>query len=200
MASRPTGKSRKSKQKLKQAYAKTREDAQRAGLIPTTPEGAVRPEVVDPESQDSQRFPGLDRLAIQTDGKGWSVPEHVKRKVVEQAAEVLFERRFREVTVTGPDGDSVTVQVEVPPDRRAQSEAARTLLVADQRQHERDDPEAAGKAKGGTNVTIDNSTKVAILNRMLAEARGAGAGGGAGDAPQLPAADEPGRGDDRGAG
>ena len=39
--SHPTSKARRDRQKLKRKYARVREDAQLAGLIPTTPAGAV---------------------------------------------------------------------------------------------------------------------------------------------------------------
>src|SRR5678815_336764 len=95
MASRMStagGKKRKAKQSTKERYAKAREQAQIEGVIATTPEGAVRDERVDPATQDERRFPGLDRLAIRNSA-GWGVPQHVKRRVVEKAAEVLFEQR-----------------------------------------------------------------------------------------------------------
>ena len=175
---------------------KLREELQLKGHLPTTPEGALRSEVVDPTTQDAQRFPGLERQAILADGTGgWSVPEHVKRKVIEQNAEVLFERRVVLKTVVGSDGKEHTVEVPLPPDRAAQQRASNILLLADQRQHERDNPEQAGRARGGSqvNVTIDNSAKIGILQRLLAEAEAPGQGsdrdgeaGGTGDPGQLP--------------
>lgn len=140
-------KRRKTYQRGKLRYAKKREDAQLSGEEAITPAGAVRDEVVDPRSQDEQRFPGLDRLAIRNDGNGWAVPESVRRKVIEKNAEVLFERR-----VIYKDG----LEIELPPDRKTIIEASKVLLTADQRQYERDNPEEAGKAKGGGDHTVQH--------------------------------------------
>lgn len=138
----PRKKRYKQAQRKKKRYAKNREDLQQSGVIPTTSDGAVRSEVVNPYSQDEQRFPGLDRLAVLNDGKGWNVPESVRRKVIEKNAEVLYERR-----VIYHEGQ----EIELPPDRKAINEASKILLTADQRQYERDNPEEAGKAKGSSN-------------------------------------------------
>ena len=159
-ASKPTTKRRSDKQRTKDRYAHAREDAQLKGLIPTTPEDALKSERVDPSSQDEQKFPGLDRMAIRNDGKGWSVPEHIKRKVIETSAEVLFEKR----TVTSPvTGETV----EIPPDRFVQMQAAKTLMQADKQQWERDNPEEAGKAAGGG----DTNVQVVELSELLKRAK-----------------------------
>src|SRR5678816_582001 len=162
MASRMStagGKKRKQKQSTKERYAKAREQAQIEGVIATTPEGAVRDERVDPATQDEQRFPGLDRMAIRNDGKGWEANEHIRRKVVEVCAEVLFEKR----TVVALDGSVV----EVPPDRYAQMQAAKTLMLGDKQQWERENPEAAGKAAGGG----DTNVQVVELGELLKRAK-----------------------------
>lgn len=150
--SRPSSAKRNRRQNVKAAYAKAREDAQLAGVIPTTPEGAVRSERVDPATQDEQRFPGLDRAAIRGEGKGWEVPDHVKKKVIEVNAEALFEKRVMVDPIT-------KIEVEVP-NRKAQMEASKVLLLADEMQYKRDEPERAGKAAGG--VTVNN--QVAVFN------------------------------------
>lgn len=144
----PTTSRRNRRKKVIATFSKAREAAQLEGVLPTEPAGAVRDEVVPPHLQDEQRFPGLDRVAIRNDGKGWSVPEHVKRKVIETAAEVVFERK----TYFNSDG----VEVEVPADRYAQAQASRTLLTADEKQWEREKPEEAGKARGAAQVNILN--------------------------------------------
>lgn len=161
MPSRPTTPRRKAKQRTKEKYAKAREEAQEKGIIPTTPEGAVRDERVDPRTQDEQRFPGLDRLAIQNDGKGWSVPEHVKRKVIEVSAEVLFQAPK---TVVSPVSGEV---VEIPPNRFEQMQAAKTLMQADKQQWERDNPEEAGKAAGASETNV----QVVELSELLKRAK-----------------------------
>ena len=177
MAKHPTGKRRNAKQKIKKRYAKSREDAQLAGVIETSPEGAVRAERVDPLSQDAQRFPGLDRAAILNEGRGWSTPEHVKRKAVEQAAEVLFEKKTVFKTVVNPDGTTTTVEVVLPPDRNEQLAAIKVLLLGDQKQHERDNPVDGGagsKAGSGVTVNVNNTNQlgvgvaVGVLDRLRA--------------------------------
>ncbi len=146
MAKHPTGPRRKAKQKLKEKYARVREDAQLGGVIATTPEGAVRPEAVDPASQGEQSLPSLDRGAVRN---GWEVPEGVKHKVIERLAEPFFEEGRK---VVAKDGTVLTL----PPDRQLLKENAKVLVLADQRQYERDHPEAAGKAKGGGGTTEVN--------------------------------------------
>lgn len=55
MAGRPSNKQRNRRQKVKARYTKAREDAQLEGIIPTSPEGAVRDERVDPASQSVRK-------------------------------------------------------------------------------------------------------------------------------------------------
>ncbi len=160
MASHPTSKKRSHRQKVKDRYAHAREDAQLAGLIPTTPEEALKSERVNPLIQDEQRFPGLDRQAIRNDGHGWSVPEHVKRKVIEKTAEVLF--AAPEVVIED-DGS----ETEVPPDAQLQMQAAKTLMMADKQQWERDAPEEAGMAAGANQVV----SGVEMLGQLLQAAK-----------------------------
>ena len=161
---KPTSAKRSQRQNTASRYRRAREDAQLVGLLPTKPEDALKPERVDPALQDEQRFPGLDRLAIRNDGQGWAVNEHVKRKVVEKAAEVLFQRRtyFK-------DG----LEIELPPDRTAEAQASRTLLAADEKQYEREQPEAAGKAKGGgtTEVNVAIADPYQLYLKAIAEVR-----------------------------
>ena len=131
-----------------------------AGLIPTSPEESLTPERVDPLLQDEQRFPGLDRLAIRSDGAGWQVPEPIKRKVIEKAAEVLFERR----TTFDKDGN----EIEAAPDRAAEAQASRTLLAADERQWDRDHPRSKdGDGERGPFVLNINVETVAKGPRLI---------------------------------
>lgn len=151
MAAHGTSKNRARKQKLKERYSKAREDAQLHGIIPTEPEGALKPEKVDPATQEAQSLPALDRQAIRED---WSVPGHVKHKVIERLAEPFFEEGR---VVLDKSGNQITL----PPDRQLLKENAKVLLLADQRQYERDNPEAAGKAKGASqqsSTNINNNT------------------------------------------
>lgn len=142
MAKHKTNSRRNKRSKKKVSYSKLRDVAQELDLIATTPEGAVRDERVDPRLQDEQRFPGLDRLAIRG-GLGWSVPDSVKRKVVEVAAEMVHERRIEFVS----DGQGGVVPMESP-NRKAQIEGAKLLMDADEAQYKRDKPQEAGIAAG----------------------------------------------------
>ena len=78
MTSGQTTSKRNRRNKLKKRYAKAREDAQLAGLIPTTPGGAVRDERVDPRSQGCQQLPQLVRQALKND---WNTPDEAKPAV-----------------------------------------------------------------------------------------------------------------------
>ena len=144
--SKPTSKARADKQRIKDRYAHAREDAQLAGLIPTTPEEALSNERSDTALQDAQRFPGLDRAAVRN-ATGWHITEAVKRKIVENAAEMIYEKRIEFVD----DGRGGKVAVEMP-NRKAQIEAAKILLEADETQYKRDEPEKAGKAAGAAQI------------------------------------------------
>lgn len=135
MASHPTSKARGLKQNLKEHYAKVREEAQLQGLIPTTPEGAVRDEKVKPSTQTAQDTTALDRAAI---NQGWRVPEDQKPKVIQRLLDKLDDP---EIT---PAATALVVS---------------TLVKADQIQHERDNPEVA---KGKTGVTVNNQIHVDI--------------------------------------
>ena len=105
-------------------------------------------------------------------------------KVIEVTAEVLFERK---VMI-----DGAGQEVELPPDRATQLAASRVLQAADNAQWERDNPEAAGKAKGSVNVTQNNSTQVNYLemHKAALEAehdeveRRVESGGSGGDVPE----------------
>src|SRR5262249_39436164 len=69
-------------------YARLREDCQLEGLIETTPEGALRSEVVDPARQGCQLFPELVRQALR---EGWTTPDSAKTKVVDELSAPFFE-------------------------------------------------------------------------------------------------------------
>lgn len=187
--SKPSTKARNGKQATKSRYARAREDAQLAGLIPTTPEGALRPEKVDPSSQDEQRFPGLDRMAIRN-AEGWGITDQVKRKIVEVNAEVLYERR----TYYDREGR----EVEAPPDRQAQVQASRVLMLADERDWERKQPEQAAKSEGGTQVNVfqvnNAGLEIEQLMRAVAEQKRIGREAEEAEAQAAPAADQPGTG------
>lgn len=162
MGKHPTGKRRARKQKVKARYSKAREEAQICGVIPTLPEGAVRRERVDPLSQEEQKFPALDRAIAA--GKGWQVGEEIARQVIKRLAESFFEGPRKLVTREG-------VEIEVPPDRYLLKENAKVLLIADQRQWERDNPEEAGKARGKTEVNVGVTTVnlIDLYNASLRE-------------------------------
>lgn len=135
MASHPTSKARNLKQNLKEHYAKVREEAQLHGVIPTTPEGAVRDERVKPSTQTAQDTTALDRAAI---SQGWRVPEDQKPKVIQRLLDKL-------------DDPEITPA--------AAALVAGALVKADQIQHERDNPEVA---KGKSGVVVNNNLHVDV--------------------------------------
>src|SRR5262245_52005312 len=77
MSSHPTSKARRRRQKLKRKYARLREDCQLAGMIETTPEGAVRDEHA-PVAPD----PPLPHLIRQALRENWPTLDAAKPKVV----------------------------------------------------------------------------------------------------------------------
>lgn len=121
-------KRRHQRQKLKDRYAHAREDAQLAGLIPTTPEEALKPERVPPSSQSSTPMPELIAQAIR---KGWAVDEDMKPHLVQELVDILM------------SGDT---------DVKHKIAAFQALRMADRDQHERDNPE---KDKGGAGMTVN---------------------------------------------
>jgi hypothetical protein len=148
VARHKTNKARSSRQKLKERYSKAREDAQLHGLISTTPEGALKDEVVPSSLQEDARLPEVDRMAIT---KGWAVPEGKKQLVISRLLEP-FENPVSVTRVTDAKGNEQTI--ESPIDPNILSKNARVLVAADQRQWERDHPEEAGKAKGKLEVNV----------------------------------------------
>ena len=137
--SKPTGKKRASKQAIKKAYSIAREEAQLAGVIPTTPEGAVKPERVDPARQVGAALPDVVREALR---EGWATPDSAKPAIIA----ALLEPFFQDDIILDQDGK----QVRVKPSRKMLMELAKTLRMLDQTQWERDHPVEAGKAKGGS--------------------------------------------------
>lgn len=134
---------RAKRQQLKERYAKVREDAQLADLIPTTPEGAVRNEKVDPTLQGSAILPDLVRQALR---ESWATPHEAKPAIIASLLEPFFEERQ-----LGDNGKPL------PPNRNQLIECAKTLRQLDQTQFERDNPESAGLAKGGIAISLQNT-------------------------------------------
>ena len=114
MAKHPTGPRQNARKKAKKRYQSAREEVQLLDLIPTTPDGAVKPERVDPSSQEQPGFPRLVGAAIR---RGWAVPDQKKPGLVDELVGV----------VEDPDAK--------PFDKVA---AFGALSKADQLQHERD--------------------------------------------------------------
>jgi hypothetical protein len=134
MGSHPTSKARRKRQKLKCEYAKLREHCQLAGIIETTPECAVRNEVA-PVAPDPP-LPDLVRKAIKDN---WATPDSAKAKIIAELLAPFY-----------AEGTDPELLVRL----------ARTLLLADRTQWERDHPEEAGKARGGTVVNNVNAVQV----------------------------------------
>lgn len=134
--SKPTKPAENRKKKLKKRYASAREDAQLAGLIPTTPDGAVRNE----RSSSVDPLDGLPELVRQALRENWATPAHAKPAIIA----ALLRPFFNNVKILTKDG----AIVEMPASPKTLNELARTILALDQTQYERENPEAAGKAKG----------------------------------------------------
>lgn len=150
--SKPTSKARARKQNTKDRYAHAREDAQLEGLIPTTPEEALKPEQVDPSTQDEQPIlPGMVARAIR---QGWNVPESRKPDLVAELIGII-------------DNPDMPAKVKVA--------AFNALRLADQTQWERDHPEMMAKMKGQTgsttnvygNVVQNNVAAAAMIREMV---------------------------------
>lgn len=146
------------RQKLKAQYARIREDAQLAGVIETTPQGAARNEVVDPRLQGCQQLPELIRQALK---ECWAVPDSAKPGIIG----ALLEPFFSNDIVLDKDGN----QVRVAPSRTLLIELARTLKMLDQTQFERDHPELAAKARGGGSISVNNNIQAALVLRGMIE-------------------------------
>ena len=146
--SKPTSSRRNRKQKLKASYAKAREDAQLAGVIPTTPEGAVRPERVDPSTQSVQP---LSELIAQAIRKGWAVEDGIKPHLVQEMVGIVLD-------------PNMTAKAKVA--------AFQALRMADQSQWDRDHPEVKPTTKSGGAIAISVSTNISatdLMNRMIAD-------------------------------
>lgn len=146
--SKPTSKDRAKRQKTKDRYAHAREDAQLEGLIPTTPEEALRPERVPPCAQSSQPLPELIAQAIRL---GWATRDEVKPQLVEELVAIILNPEM-------PAGKKIA--------------AFSALRQADQAQWERDHPEEAAKARGGVDVKVqislqNNLAAIELMNKML---------------------------------
>ena len=151
-------------QRHKKRYMELREELQLAGEIPTEPVGAIRDERV----QTSDPLEGLPELVRQSLRKGWATPEDAKAVVVGK----LLRPFFNDVEMIDKDGNLVSVPT--PP--KLLNELAKTIQLLDQTQYERDNPEAAGKAKGGTvAVSVEaNTIAVNVLRGMFENELGGG--------------------------
>lgn len=147
--SKPTSQARSDKQRIKDRYAHAREDAQLAGLIPTTPEESLKPEQVNPATQSDAPHPELVAQAIR---KGWAVPEERKPRLVDELTKII-------------DNPEAPEKVKVA--------AFSALRLADKDQYERDNPEEAAKAKGGSKiavgVNVQNNIDAATAIRQMIE-------------------------------
>lgn len=140
----------------------TREDAQLAGIIPTTPAGAIR----DERAGGAAILPDVIRQALR---ESWATPDAAKPAIIASLLEPFFEEREKD-PVTGKP---------VPPSRSQLMELAKVLKLLDQTQWERDHPEEAGKAKGGASVfmqataTMRENIGAADVDRIMALTRAA---------------------------
>jgi hypothetical protein len=164
---KPTSKAKNRKQKIKKKYAKAREDAQLAGIIPTTPDGAVKNERVQPFAQTLG--PALPEIVRQALKDNWATPDSAKPAIIAS----LLEAFYKDDIVLDENGK----EVRVKPSRKLLMELAKTLHLLDQTQWERDHPAEAGKAKGGgmggigvaVSVDVQSNIQAAALIRKMIE-------------------------------
>ena len=149
--SKPTGKTKNRKKKIKNRYSAAREEAQLAGVIPTTPDGAVR----DERTHSVDPLDGLPALVRQALKEQWDTPGKAKQAIMAQ----LLTPFFNEVEVMDKDGNIRHIR----PSPKLLNELARTILALDQTQWERDNPVAAGQAKGASSTVA-----VSVQSNMLA--------------------------------
>ncbi len=146
--SRPTTSARARKQRTKDRYAHAREDAQLEGLIPTLPEEALKPEQV-PACAQSEDRKALAEMVTRAIRGGWAVPLAKREQFVEELTGILLD----------PEESS---KVKVA--------AFTALRLADHDQWVRDNPEVAGKAKGGTSgVSLQVNIQAAQVVREMIE-------------------------------
>lgn len=157
---KPTSKAKHRKKKVKVRYSKAREDAQLEGVIPTTPDGAVKPERV-PSSVQSEGTAGamqtaqLVAIAIRN---GWEVPKNSRQQFVDELSRVVLD----------PDMPA-----------KAKIAAFNAMRLADKDQWERDHPVEAGQAKGAHTAAVSiqaNVLAVTALREMFEHADGLGGG------------------------
>lgn len=134
---------RVARQKAWTNYSKAREEAQLLGMLPTTPEGALHNERV--QNQSEQDMTMLDRAAI---NQGWATPEGQRPMVIQRLLDKMM------------DPGTSTAEVVM---------CANALVKADQIQFARDNPELAGKAKGGTTLQITAVDIAEYIKRIKAQ-------------------------------
>lgn len=147
--SRPTTKRRNERQKLKERYAKAREDAQLAGMIPTEPQGALKPERVDPSVQGCQP---LSHLVSQAIKRGWAVEDQKKPSLVQEMVDIVM-------------------SADMPV--KAKIAAFNALRQADESQWTRENPSPSVNGKGGASAIAisvqTNISAVDLMQRMMAD-------------------------------
>lgn len=121
-----------------------------SGLIPTVPEGAIRNERTY-SADPLENLPELVRMALRNN---WATPDEAKRVILGR----LLDPFFNDQTIIDRSGNLV----KVPTSPELLNKLARTIMELDQRQFERDNPEAAGKAKGSTINGVPTSGAVAV--------------------------------------
>ena len=145
--SKPTSKARSRRQKTKDRYAHAREDAQLEGLIPTTPEEALKSERVPACAQGSQPMSELVAQAIR---KGWNVDEAKKPGLV---------------------AEMVAIVMDTEMSAKAKVAAFNALRLADKDQYERDHPDTVKAGGGGNTIVNVNVETIESVQQRLVEVR-----------------------------
>ena len=130
-----------------------REDLQVAGRIPVEPVGAIRDERVNPLTQAPN--PAMPELVVEAARRGWATPEEKKPQIVDQLISIATGDEIE----IGPEG------ITSGPSAKTKVAAAKALAELDQIEYERRNPDAAGRAKGNTNVSVG----VGVTNNVFGD-------------------------------
>lgn len=162
-------KARRARRRAKEKARRQRENAQLAGKIGTTPEGALTPdhERVGKSSHPSMKQVDAPQPALiaRAARRGWAVPEEKKPQLVDELTSII-------------DDPEVPAKTKVA--------AFNALRQADLAQHEIDNPGLAGskRAAAQVNVSVQHNTQnvanvtvddrraaIELLNRMIDDPR-----------------------------
>lgn len=164
---KPTKPAQHRKKKVKARYSKAREDAQLEGVIPTTPDGAAKPERVPSSAQTEGTIGAIQTAQLVSTAvrNGWEVPKDRRQQFIDELSKIILDP-------------------ELP--SKAKIAAFNAMRLADKDQWERDHPAEAGQAKGAHTAAVSiqaNVLAVTALREMFEHATELGGGNTALPAP-----------------